>query len=161
MTQAFLLGVRWWVGTGKRISGGKNTYLNATLSRSSTEFGAAQDGMWNSLWKHTSSRCWNRDRMERGWIMGLVAVCGMTPHAHLRLQFLIPPAIRASPNAFEWFKWNAVVCYKSFKIHSYKIHGGGKNFVVIMKLLLFVHFLLQLKQENYECWPICSLKYEE
>ena len=33
--------------------------------------------------------------------MGLVAVCGMTPCAHLRLQFLIPPAIRASPNAFE------------------------------------------------------------
>lgn len=69
--------------------------------------------------------------------------CGMTPPAPSRLRFLIPPPIRTSPNVFRRFKREAVVCYKSFKIHSYKIHGGGKNFVVVIKLLLFVHSRFQ------------------
>ena len=77
---------------GKEYQGGKNTYLNATLSRSSTEFGAAQDGMWNSLWKHTSSTCWNRDRTERRWIMGLVAVREMTPSRPLYITISDSPS---------------------------------------------------------------------
>jgi hypothetical protein len=60
------------------------------------------------------------------------------------------PPIHTSPNVFGHFKQKDVMCYKSFKIHSYKIHGRGKNFVVVMKHLLFVHFKFQPKRENYE-----------